>query len=182
MSIKLARHPVPLKHLSNSHAPSFVPPVPFSRVLRVLDSSRMLFLLGINTGIIGLTHWIHWFLHHFITLLQCHAGAFANPCLCDGGQPFAVVQPHSHVRLFVNPWTAPRQASLSFTIFLSVLELMSIESVMTSNHLILCFSLLTLPSISPSIRVFSSESVLPIRWPNIGASASASVLPMNIQD
>ena len=78
MNIKLARHPVPLKHLSNSHAPSFVPPVPFSRVLRVLDSSRVLFLLGINTGIIGLTHWIHWFLHHFITLLQCHAGAFAN--------------------------------------------------------------------------------------------------------
>ena len=59
---------------------------------------------------------------------------------------------------------------------------MSIESVMPSNHLILCRPLLLLPSVFPSIRVFSSESVLCIRWPSIGVSASASVLPMNIQD
>jgi len=64
----------------------------------------------------------------------------------------------------------------------SLLKLMSIESVMPSNHLILCCPLLLLPSIFPSIRVFSNESVLCIRWPNIGVSVSASVLPMNIQD
>ena len=63
------------------------------------------------------------------------------------------------------------------------LKLMSIESVMPSNHLILCYPLLLLPSVFPSIRVFSSESVLHIRWPKYsGVSASTSVLPMNIQD
>ena len=63
------------------------------------------------------------------------------------------------------PWTAVHQASLSFTISWSLLKLMSIESVMPSNHLILCRPLLLPPSIFPSIRVFSNESVLPIRWP-----------------
>ena len=66
---------------------------------------------------------------------------------------------------FVTPWTAPPQASLSFTISWSLLKLMSTESVMPSNHLILCCPLLLLPSIFPSISVFSNESVLPIRWP-----------------
>ena len=70
----------------------------------------------------------------------------------------------SHVRLFVTPWTAARQASLSFTNTQSLLKLMSIESVMPSNHLILFRPLLLLPSIFPSIRVFSSDSVLRIRW------------------
>ena len=65
---------------------------------------------------------------------------------------------------------------------LSLLRLMSIESVMPSNHLILCHPLLLLPSIFPSIRVFSNESALHIRWQSIGASASTSVLPMNTQD
>ena len=69
----------------------------------------------------------------------------------------------SHVWLFVNPWTAAHQASLSITNVQSLLKLMSTETVMPSNHLILCWPLL-LPSISPSIRVFSSESVLCIRW------------------
>ena len=64
------------------------------------------------------------------------------------------------MQLFVTPWTAPLQASLSFTISQSLLKLMSIESVMPSNHLVLCHPLLLLPSIFPSIRVFSSESVL----------------------
>ena len=63
------------------------------------------------------------------------------------------------------PWTAAHQTSLSFTISWSLLKLMSIESVMPSNHLILCCPLLLLPSVFPSIRVFSSESALPIRWP-----------------
>ena len=87
----------------------------------------------------------------------------------------------SHVQLFVTPWTAACQASLYFTISLSLLKLMSIESVMPSNHLILCQPLLLLPSIFPSDRIFSSESALCIRWPKYWRLASASVLPMNIQ-
>ena len=73
----------------------------------------------------------------------------------------------SHVRLFETPWTAARQASLSITNSRSLLKLMSIESVMPSNHLILCRPLLLLPLIFPSIRVFSKESVLHIRWPKL---------------
>ena len=79
---------------------------------------------------------------------------------------FVVVQSLSHIQLFVTPWTAARQAFWSFTVSLSLLKLMSIESVMPSNHLILCHPLLFLPSIFSSIRVFSNESVLLIRWPN----------------
>ena len=75
------------------------------------------------------------------------------------------VQFLSHVWPFAAPWTAAHQASLSFTISWSLLKLMSIESVMTSNHLVLGCPLLLLPSIFPSIRVFSNESVLHIRWP-----------------
>ena len=75
------------------------------------------------------------------------------------------VQSLSCVRLFVTPWTAARQASLSITNCQNSLKLMSIELVMPSNHLILCGPLLLLPSIFPSIRVFSNESALHIRWP-----------------
>ena len=75
------------------------------------------------------------------------------------------VQLLSHVWLFLIPWTAARQFSLSITNSWSMLKLMSIESVMPSKHLIFCHPLLLLPSIFPSIRVFSSESVLLIRWP-----------------
>ena len=83
--------------------------------------------------------------------------------------------------LFVTPWTAACQASLSITNSRSLLKLMSIESVMLPNHLILCCPLLLLPSIFPSIRVFSSESVLCIRWPKYW-SFSFSISPsMNIQ-
>ena len=78
---------------------------------------------------------------------------------------FSSVQSLGRVRLFATPWTAARQASLSITNSRSLLKLMSIESVMPSNHLILCHPLLLLSSVFPSIRVFSSESVL-IRWPN----------------
>ena len=75
------------------------------------------------------------------------------------------VQSFSHVQLFVTPWTAACQASLSFTVSWNLLKLMSIESVMPSKHLTLCCPLLLLPSIFPSIRLFSSESTLCIRWP-----------------
>ena len=94
----------------------------------------------------------------------------------------AVVQSLSHVRLFATSWTAAHQASLSFTISWSLLKLMSIESVMSSNHLILCCPLLLLPSIFPSNRVFSHESALCIKWPKYWSFSLASVLPMNIQD
>ena len=76
-----------------------------------------------------------------------------------------VVDSLSRVRLFVTPRTAARQASLSITISRSWLKLMSIESVMPSNHLILCLPLLLPPSVFPSVRVFSNESALHIRWP-----------------
>ena len=78
---------------------------------------------------------------------------------------FNSVQSLSCVQLFETPWTAARQASLSFTISQSLLKLMSIKSVMSSNHLILCRPLLLLPSVFPRKRVFSSESALCIRWP-----------------
>ena len=91
------------------------------------------------------------------------------------------VQLLSCVRLFVTPWTAAHQASLSITNSQCVLKLVSILSVMQSNHLILCRPLLP-PSIFPTIRVFSNESALHIGGQRIGVSASASVLPMSIQD
>ena len=89
-----------------------------------------------------------------------------------------VVQPLSHVQLFAIPWTAAHQASLSITSSRSLLKLMSIESVMPSNHLILCHPHLLLPSIFPSIRVFSNELVLCIRWPKYW-SFSFSISPSN---
>ena len=89
-----------------------------------------------------------------------------------------VIQSFSRVQLFATPWTAARQASLSFTISQSLLKLMSIESVMPSNHLTLCRSLFLLFSIFPSITVFSSESSLHIRWPKYW-SFSFRIIPSN---
>ena len=104
-------------------------------------------------------------------------------CVCVFKYSFMLssVQSLSHLQLFATPWTAACQASLSITNSWSVFKLMSVKSVMPSNHLILSRPLLLLPSIFPSIRVFSSESILCIRCQSIGVSASASVLPMNIQ-
>ena len=92
--------------------------------------------------------------------------------------PLSSVQLFSHVQLFATPWTAAHQASLSITNSWSLLKLMFIESVMPSNHLILCYLLLLLPSIFPSIRVFSNKSVLCIRWPKYW-SFSFSISPSN---
>ena len=89
---------------------------------------------------------------------------------------FSSVQSLSCVRLFVTPWTAARQASLSITNSQSLLKLMPIKSVMPSSHLILCRPLLLLPPIFPSIRVFSNESALRIRWPKYW-SCSFSISP-----
>ena len=93
-----------------------------------------------------------------------------------------VVQSLSCVWLFATPWTAAHQASLSFTISRSLLKFMSIESIMPSNPLIVCHSLLFLPSIFPSISVFSNELALHVRWSNYWRFSFTSVLPMNIQD
>ena len=103
-----------------------------------------------------------WYCHRSISSVQ----------LSSVAQSCQTLQPHGlqHIRL----------PCLSLTS--SLLKLMSIESVVPSNHLILCHPLLLLPSVFPSIRVFSKESALCIRWPSIGVSASASVLSMNIQD
>ena len=91
---------------------------------------------------------------------------------------FSSVQSLSRVRLFVTPWTATRQASLSITNSRSLLKLMSTESVMPFNHLILCHPFLLPPSIFPRIRVFSSESDLRLRWPKY-RSFSFSISPSN---
>jgi len=107
-------------------------------------------------------------------------GEGENGKLLFSGQSFCFVfvQSLSCVWLFATPWTAAHQASLSFTISQSWLKLTSIESVMPSKHLILFRSLLLLPSIFPSIRVFSSESALWIRWPKYW-SFSFSISPSN---
>ena len=112
---------------------------------------------------ISIMHWIvsnpTWF---FINVYSCF---IINILLGTFLWLIVDVQLLSCVRLFVTPWPAACQASLSFTVSLSLLKLMSIESVMASNHLILCCPLLLLPSIFPSIRVFTNESALHIRWP-----------------
>ena len=97
-------------------------------------------------------------------------------------QGFSSVQLINRVWLFATPWTAACQASLAITNSQSLLKLTSIESVMPSNHLIICCSLLLLPSILPSIRVFSNGKFFASGGQSIGVSASASILPMNIQD
>ena len=91
---------------------------------------------------------------------------------------YVIAQSLSRVQLFATPWTIAHQVSLSFTISQSSLKLMSTESVMSSKHLILCFPPLLLPSIFPSIRVFSNESSLHIRWPKHW-SFSYSISPSN---
>ena len=93
--------------------------------------------------------------------------AVGDPCCCTLLQSHCcgLVAQSCHVWPFVTPWTAACQASLSFSVFWSFLKLMSSESVMPSNHLILCLPLLLLPLIFPSIRVFSNKSALHIRWP-----------------
>ena len=100
---------------------------------------------------------------------------FSRPEYWSG---FSSVQSLSRVQLFTTPWTTAHQASLSITNSCSLPKLMSIESAMPSNHLILCRSLLLLPSIFPSIRVFSNESALHIRWPEYW-SFSFNISPSN---
>ena len=100
------------------------------------------------------------------------------PCPEHSASSTVVAQLLSHVWLSVTPWTAAHHASLPFTISWSLLKFMSVQLVMPSNHLILCCPLLPLPSIFSSIRVFSSESALSIRWPKYW-SFSFNISPSN---
>ena len=123
------------------------------------------------TGRRSLNHWTIWEVPmqpFLIVLLDfCFSTSEPYTTLCKGMAllVFSSVQLLSRVRLFETPWTAARQACLSITNSWSLLKLMSIESVVPSNHLILCHPLLLPPSIFPSIRVFPNGSVLLIRWP-----------------
>ena len=113
--------------------------------------------------------------NYILTKLSEKRESFGSEYFLD---QFSSVQLLSCVQLFVTPWTAARQASLSITSSWSLLKLMSIELVMPSNHLIPCRPLLLPPSIFPSIRVFSNELVLHIRWPK-SWSFSFSISPSN---
>ena len=109
---------------------------------------------------------------------KTHTSQFPNVLQSNGNQDSQSVHLLSYVQLFVTPWTAARQASLPITNSWSLPKLMYIESVMPSNHLILCRPLPLLPSIVPSIRVFSNESALRIRWPKYW-SFSFNISPSN---
>ena len=113
-------------------------------------------------------------LHHLLEFVQTHVCWATNSSPTQWNIQFSSVQLLSHVRLFSAPWITARQASLSITNFRSSLRLTSIKSVMPSNHLILCRPLLLLPPIPPSIRVFSNESTLRMRWPKYW---SFSIIP-----
>ena len=113
-----------------------------------------------HTGLLG------WWEHH--SEFESIGSDVCQPCYTDPffhQRLFSSVQSLSHIESCATPWIAARQASVSLTNSQSLPKLMSIESVMTSNHLILCHLLLLPPSIFPNIRVFSNESVLHIRWP-----------------
>ena len=114
--------------------------------------------------------------------VQLHSPRKVHHLAQNSDWPLVVVQPLSCVWLFIIPWTAARQASLSFTISWSLLKFMSIESVMPSNHLGLCQPLLLLPSIFPASGSFLMSQVFTSGGQSIGVSASASVLPVSIQD
>ena len=115
----------------------------------------------------------------FLTKLSEKRESFGSEYFLD---QFSSVQLLSCVQLFVTPWTAARQASLSITTSWSSLKLMSVKSVMPSNHLTLCCPLLLLPSIFPASGYFQMNQFFASGCQSLGVSASASILPMNIQD
>ena len=124
----------------------------------------------------GICILISYHLCSFVSEIECQGTAVAV-YIIESPQ-FSLVQWLSHVRLFATPWTAVCEAFLSITNTWSLLKLISMESVMPSNHRIFCRPLRPLPSIFPSIRVFSNESVLCIRWPEYW-SFSFSISPSN---
>ena len=135
-------------------------------------------------GSMAITYFVYWYGKcYFLPLApplghksDQHLGGILWPSLSHGTRPVRSVQSLSHIQLFATPWTAPSQASLSITNSQSLLKLMFIKLVMPSNHLILCHPLLLLLSIFPSIRVFSSELTLHIKWPKYW-SFSFSISP-----
>ena len=155
-----------VQYTNNTYVTTYSMQVALLDLVCVKQYSKIhcLTLLNIQqTPILYLYFW-HLFCHLellFLVISSCVEGlSFLLYC-----SEFSSDQFISCVWLFATPWTAARQASLSITNSRRLLKLMSIESVMPSNHLILCHPLLLPPSIFPSIRVFSSESVLRIRWP-----------------
>ena len=116
------------------------------------------------------------FIQQLLFIHSCNNVFQASPWVRNS--QFSSVQPLSYVQLFVTPWTAAHQASLSITNSPSLLKFMSTQSVMPSNHLILCRPLLLLPSVFPSIKVFSNESTLHMRWPKYW-SFRLSISPSN---
>ena len=118
------------------------------------------------------------FLSGSVSLGGWRRGAFCASKMCLLKTTVVVVQSLSRIRLFATPWTAAHQTSLSFTISQSLLKLMSNQLLMPFNHFILCHPLLLLPSIFPSIRVFSNESALCVRWPKYWGF-SFSISPSN---
>ena len=115
--------------------------------------------------------WFSWW-------VQLYLQVWSTTCLFKLLLAFQLL---SHVWLLAIPWMTACQAPLSSTISWCLIKFISIELVILPNHLTLCCPFLLLPTVFPSIRVFFNESALHIRWPNIGASTLASVLPMNIQ-
>ena len=160
-------------------------------------TSSFLLLLSTVSACKGEEVWLyiyqreeHWSIFWYVVIMN-KATMFMDRTLCECKLLFlqewtfldmlsvsVSVQSLSHVRLFATPWITALQASLFITNSQSSLKLMSIESVMPSNHLILCRPLLLLPSIFPSIRGFSNDSVLQIRWPKYW-SFSFSISPSN---
>ena len=125
-----------------------------------------------------LSPWPRFNIEGHLTYLEIWAHLQLQALWSQDNNRFSSVQPLSRVQLFVTSWTAACQASLSIANSRSLLKLISIESVMPSNHLILCHPLPLLPSIFPSIRVFSNESVLHSRWPKYW-SFSFNISPSN---
>ena len=113
-------------------------------------------------------------------LFRCFTMSLESPSSEQITTSITSVQSLSRVQLFVTPWTAACQASLSITNSQSLLKLMSLKSVIPSNHLSLCHALLLLPSIFPQIRVFSNESVLLIRWPKYWSFSFSISLPRGL--
>ena len=149
-----------------------------SRSIYVIVNSRISSLWLNNILLCVLYIYIHLYLHWIFIYTFSPPFFFVIEKHWSGFHKFSSVQLFSYVWLFATPWTAAHQSSLSITNSWSLPKLMSIESVMPSNHLILCHPLLLLPSIFPSIRVFLNESALCIRWPKYW-SFIISISPSN---
>ena len=142
---------------------------------KLLNTELTLLLVFLDSVIACLSVQLPWSIVAWYPLFNLQMKCFVSLLRFPSLVQFSSVQSLSRVRLFVTPWIAARQASLSITKSQSLLKLMPIESVMPSNYLILCHPLL-LPSIFPSMRVFSNESDLRMRWPKYW-SFSFSISP-----